>query len=168
MLQDKPKSVNKAPYGYCPRCGAPGEERERRPGGNDHCINGHVYPSRDANTSSGINSRPTPAPKPRYDTLMVQLPYPCRVPPLLPRGVAMHLSSEQQANLDALGIPQEVQAQNADLVEVDCAAYPAWNLMVDAEKGLTINLGAVWCCWDSAGQYMGTVHLPGATVHSAE
>lgn len=32
-------------YGYCPHCGSPGESRERRPGGNDRCRNGHEYPS---------------------------------------------------------------------------------------------------------------------------
>lgn len=36
------------PYGYCPKCGAPGKKRERRPNGNDICENGCVYPSRDA------------------------------------------------------------------------------------------------------------------------
>lgn len=35
-------------YGYCPKCGAPGKQRERRPNGNDICENGHEYPSRDA------------------------------------------------------------------------------------------------------------------------
>ncbi len=33
-------------YGYCPKCGAQGVSRERRPDGNDHCANGHIYPSR--------------------------------------------------------------------------------------------------------------------------
>lgn len=32
-------------YGYCPRCGGAGISRERRPGGNDRCENGHSYPS---------------------------------------------------------------------------------------------------------------------------
>lgn len=31
--------------GYCPECGAPGVQRERRPDGNDTCEKGHVYPS---------------------------------------------------------------------------------------------------------------------------
>ena len=35
-------------YGFCPRCGAPGQQRERRINGNDTCQNGHVYPSKDA------------------------------------------------------------------------------------------------------------------------
>jgi len=34
-----------AVYGYCPECGAKGVQRERRPDGNDKCINGHTYPS---------------------------------------------------------------------------------------------------------------------------
>lgn len=36
------------PYGRCPKCLARGSHRERRPNGNDMCVNGHVYPSRDA------------------------------------------------------------------------------------------------------------------------
>lgn len=32
-------------YGYCPKCGAPGKYRERRPYGNDRCEKGCVYPS---------------------------------------------------------------------------------------------------------------------------
>lgn len=35
-------------YGYCPRCGAAGVARERRPDGNDTCKNGHIYPSNTA------------------------------------------------------------------------------------------------------------------------
>lgn len=35
-------------YGICPKCGAPGVSRERRPNGNDQCTRGHVYPSREA------------------------------------------------------------------------------------------------------------------------
>ncbi len=38
----------KVPYGYCPKCGAPGEKREKRPNGNDICENGCTYPSRDS------------------------------------------------------------------------------------------------------------------------
>lgn len=37
-----------ATYGRCPWCGAAGILRERRPGGNDKCGNGHVYPSAEA------------------------------------------------------------------------------------------------------------------------
>lgn len=37
-----------APYGYCPICGAKGEMRERRMGGNDTCGNGHNYKSSEA------------------------------------------------------------------------------------------------------------------------
>jgi hypothetical protein len=33
-------------YGYCPRCNAPGKDRERRLDGNDTCENGHVYRSK--------------------------------------------------------------------------------------------------------------------------
>lgn len=31
--------------GYCPVCGQEGKTRERRPGGNDRCLNGHLYPT---------------------------------------------------------------------------------------------------------------------------
>lgn len=42
-------------YGYCPVCKAKGNIRERRPDGNDHCVNGHTYPSREAlNTPTGM------------------------------------------------------------------------------------------------------------------
>jgi len=30
---------------YCPICGEVSVQRERRPGGNDTCSNGYVYPS---------------------------------------------------------------------------------------------------------------------------
>jgi hypothetical protein len=42
------ENENKLLMGYCPKCGAPGKERERRPNGNDTCERGCVYPSRDA------------------------------------------------------------------------------------------------------------------------
>ena len=38
----------KSAYGYCPVCGAPGSLRERRPNGNDTCVEGHIYASRQA------------------------------------------------------------------------------------------------------------------------
>jgi len=37
-----------SPYGYCPKCGAKGHERERRPNGDDICEKGCKYPSKDA------------------------------------------------------------------------------------------------------------------------
>ncbi len=40
--------MTSATYGYCPRCGAPGIARERRPDGNDRCAKGHDYPSAEA------------------------------------------------------------------------------------------------------------------------
>lgn len=43
-------------YGFCPICGAPGVERERRPNGNDACQQGHAYPS-----SKALGVRPTKA-----------------------------------------------------------------------------------------------------------
>jgi ssDNA-binding Zn-finger/Zn-ribbon topoisomerase 1 len=39
---------NQNAYGFCPKCGAPGVQRERRPDGNDKCQHGHVYPSKSA------------------------------------------------------------------------------------------------------------------------
>lgn len=41
-------SNKKAVYGYCPKCGARGTRRERRPNGDDICQKGCKYPSRDA------------------------------------------------------------------------------------------------------------------------
>lgn len=43
-----PPTPDAVPYGYCPKCGARGKLRERRPNGNDMCENKCVYPSRDA------------------------------------------------------------------------------------------------------------------------
>jgi hypothetical protein len=37
-------------YGHCPVCGAKGVTRERRPGGDDRCANGHTYKSIHATT----------------------------------------------------------------------------------------------------------------------
>ena len=39
------KTMTENPYGYCPLCGVPGMQRERRFDGNDKCENGHEYPS---------------------------------------------------------------------------------------------------------------------------
>ena len=44
------KTFSNPEYGYCPFCGAHGKTRERRPGGNDTCHNGHLYPSSKAMT----------------------------------------------------------------------------------------------------------------------
>jgi hypothetical protein len=49
-----------APYGYCPKCGARGEYRERRPNGSDQCVRGHVYPSRDAVKAETVAFDPAP------------------------------------------------------------------------------------------------------------
>jgi hypothetical protein len=49
------------PYGFCPACGAPGVNRERRPDGNDECHNGHTYPSRNALTEVTNAAGQTPA-----------------------------------------------------------------------------------------------------------
>jgi hypothetical protein len=37
-----------SPYGFCPKCGMAGSQRERRMGGLDRCPMGHTYPSVDA------------------------------------------------------------------------------------------------------------------------
>jgi len=47
-LKDLFDDENEAPYGYCPECGGKGDLRERRPNGNDICVNKHTYPSKDA------------------------------------------------------------------------------------------------------------------------
>lgn len=39
-------------YGYCPKCGSQGIDRERRIDGNDKCQNGHTYPSKTSVSSS--------------------------------------------------------------------------------------------------------------------
>lgn len=44
-------------YGFCPQCGAPGKTRERRINGNDTCMNGHVYPSKDRLSSPFVPPR---------------------------------------------------------------------------------------------------------------
>jgi len=45
---DKFKETGEAPYGLCPICKDPGYCREKRPNGNDECINDHNYPSADS------------------------------------------------------------------------------------------------------------------------
>lgn len=42
-------------YGRCPKCSGLVVSRERRPNGNDICMNGHTYPSKDTIT---MNSDP--------------------------------------------------------------------------------------------------------------
>ncbi len=42
------EELKACPYGFCPNCGEMGQSRERRPNGNDTCIKGCVYPSRNA------------------------------------------------------------------------------------------------------------------------
>lgn len=44
----KPRKGQSMTYGNCPKCGAMGAGRERRPNGNDECENGHIYPSANA------------------------------------------------------------------------------------------------------------------------
>ena len=41
----QPEQEPVAVYGYCPECGEKGVQRERRPNGNDKCVNGHTYSS---------------------------------------------------------------------------------------------------------------------------
>lgn len=48
----------KNPYGLCPKCKEEGISRERRPDGNDMCVNGHVYPSKDAIHEKEIKTCP--------------------------------------------------------------------------------------------------------------
>lgn len=37
--------MSEAWCGHCPQCGAPVKWRERRPNGNDTCVNNHTFPS---------------------------------------------------------------------------------------------------------------------------
>ena len=39
---------NNAPYGFCPICGCAGTSREKRINGNDTCVSGHTYASKEA------------------------------------------------------------------------------------------------------------------------
>lgn len=50
----QPEQEPVAVYGYCPKCGAKGVQRERRPDGNDKCVNGHTY----------LSSKATPPKRP--------------------------------------------------------------------------------------------------------
>ena len=58
--------MTEAPYGYCPTCGGLGRSRERRPGGNDRCENGHTYPSANA-----VKNTLLPAPLPSLPPVKV-------------------------------------------------------------------------------------------------
>ncbi len=57
------KGLKQHPYGYCPRCAAPGYSRERRPNGNDTCEVGHTYPSAAALAERPglLGTKPAPA-----------------------------------------------------------------------------------------------------------
>lgn len=48
------------PYGTCPHCSSPVVTRERRPGGNDECQKGHVYPSAATITEAASQAADTP------------------------------------------------------------------------------------------------------------
>ena len=50
FMKPSAKEDTSAPYGSCPKCGAPGKMRERRPNGDDRCANGCSYQSRVAKT----------------------------------------------------------------------------------------------------------------------
>lgn len=45
MNEQEKEKPELCPYGYCPKCLAPGFSRERRPFGDDTCTSGHRYPS---------------------------------------------------------------------------------------------------------------------------
>lgn len=61
-----------APYGYCPRCGAPGIARERRIHGNDQCPNGHTYASLDALTEAPAARSSVEYPEPIAEFIQIQ------------------------------------------------------------------------------------------------
>lgn len=48
MFEKRKEEAEENVYGYCPKCGAPGKSRERRPNGDDRCDNDHRYPSKNA------------------------------------------------------------------------------------------------------------------------
>lgn len=51
------------PYGYCPTCGEPGVNRERRAGGRTFCQRGHFWPSNiQGHTVRAEEAEPAPAP----------------------------------------------------------------------------------------------------------
>lgn len=58
-------------YGFCPRCGAPGKSRERRPNGNDTCERGCVYPSMSSMATPIANVDPPPPRLERDDLELV-------------------------------------------------------------------------------------------------
>ncbi|AFU87934.1 hypothetical protein CcrColossus_gp064 [Caulobacter phage CcrColossus] len=45
-------------YGYCPICGDHGVARQRRPNGDDTCVNNHTYPSKTALPMQPLTTRP--------------------------------------------------------------------------------------------------------------
>ena len=45
--QEQGQGMMRAPYGYCPECGAKGVQRHRS-SATDMCVNGHRYPSNTA------------------------------------------------------------------------------------------------------------------------
>lgn len=54
--EDEEEEGKKAPYGYCPECGAKGISREKRPDGNDKCEAGHTYPSSKSKKTCSANN----------------------------------------------------------------------------------------------------------------
>lgn len=45
MIDNEIEKLNKSVMGLCPLCDSDVVSTERRPNGNDKCVNGHVYPS---------------------------------------------------------------------------------------------------------------------------
>ncbi len=50
--QEQDQGMMRAPYGYCPKCGAKGSQRFRSTG-TDVCENGHIYLSKTAVLQGG-------------------------------------------------------------------------------------------------------------------
>lgn len=61
-----------APYGYCPECGALGKRRQRRPNGDDTCMNGHTYPSASARPSPPAAPAAPAPPRPGLDVIRLR------------------------------------------------------------------------------------------------
>lgn len=95
-----PKPVSpETPYGFCPECYKPGKSRERRPNGNDTCVDGHVYPSAKAlspkrHMPPAAQHAPTPA---HGHPVTAPDGPPVMVPPGLPPGIKLvGLTPEQE------------------------------------------------------------------------
>lgn len=94
--------MNNHPYGACPFCGSPGKTRERRPNGNDTCMQGHTYPSRNA---VPVRNPAMNTPTPRTDAILEIASIEDRYLPL--RDLARQLERELAARDEELARVRE-------------------------------------------------------------